>query len=184
MVKIDLMGLAPEVTEYISRLETQLKEQTAQLEEQSKTVESQKIRIDRLMDMLAKLQKSMYGQSSEKRRYVLGEDNNQLSLFNEAEAESNRQAPEPDKVSVSEHVRKARRTREELAADAPVVEIICDLDKEKLVCEKCSGKMRVLGKEPVREELEIIPAQVRLLFGISGTAMSAKAARKKQEKPR
>jgi transposase len=149
MEKIDLTELSPEVTEYISRLETQLQEQ--------------QVRIDRLMDMLAKSQKAMYGQSSEKSKYVIGEDNNQLSLFNEAEAESNRQAPEPDKVSIAGHVRKARRTREELAADAPVVEIICELDEEKLVCGECGGKMRVLGKEPVREELEIIPAQVRLL---------------------
>lgn len=156
MEKIDLMGLSPEVTAYISTLETQL-------QQQSKTVESQQVRIDQLMDMLARLQKSIYGQSSEKRKYVLGEDTNQLSLFNEAEIEANRKAPEPDKISVAEHVRKARRTKEELAADIPVTEIVCEIEKEKLSCEKCSGKMRVLGKEPVREELEIIPAQVRLL---------------------
>ena len=162
MEKIDLTGLTPELTAYVLRLETQLKEQTTQLQEQSKTVESQQVRIDRLMDMLAKFQKAMYGQSSEKSKYVLDEDNNQISLFNEAEAESNRQAPEPDKVSISKHVRKAKRTKEELAADVPVVEILCELDQEKLSCEKCNGKMRVLGKETVREELEIIPAQVRL----------------------
>lgn len=163
MAKLDLTGVSPEVTAYIFRLEMQLKEQTKQLQKQSETVEAQQVRIDRLMNMLAKLQKSMYGQSSEKRKYVLGEDSNQLSLFNEAEVEANRHAPEPDKVSVSGHTRKAKRTKEELAADAPVVEIVCDLEEEKLICEECHGKMRVLGKEPVREELEIIPAQVRLL---------------------
>jgi len=156
MEKIDLKGLPPKVNEYISRLENQV-------QEQSKTVESQKVRIDQLMDILAKFQKTTFGQSSEKSKYVLGGDNGQISLFNEAEAESKRQAPEPDKISISGHIRKARRTRDELAADAPVVEIICELDEEKLVCGKCNGKMRVLGKEPVREELEIIPAQVRLL---------------------
>ena len=153
---IDVRGLSPEVTEYISRLENQV-------QEQSKTVESQKIRIDRLMDILAKFQKTMYGQSSEKNRYVLGEDNDQISLFNEAEAESKRHAPEPDKVSITGHVRKAKRTKEELAANVPIVEILCELDEEKLDCEECGGKMRVLGKETAREELEIIPAQVRLL---------------------
>jgi len=158
-----LTGLSPEVTAYILSLETQLKEQTTQLQERTKTLESQKIRIDQLMEMLANFQKAMYGQSSEKRKYVLGEEDNQLSLFNEAEAESNHKAPEPDKVSVAGHTRKAKRTKEELAANAPVVEIICDLDEEKQVCEECGGKMRVLGKEPVREELEFIPAQARLL---------------------
>lgn len=156
MKKIDLAGLSPEVNEYISALENQL-------EKQAKTVEDQKVRIDRLMDILAKFQKTVYGQSSEKHRYVIGEDNDQISLFNEAEAESNSHAPEPDKVSVAGHARKAKRTKEELAADLPVVEILCELEKEQLDCPKCDGRMRELGKEAVREELEIIPAQVRLL---------------------
>jgi len=66
---------------------------------------------------------------------VVGDDNNQISLFNEAEAESNNKAPEPDKVAVTEHIRKAKRTKEELAANVPVVEILCELDEEKLNCE-------------------------------------------------
>ncbi|ACV62308.1 transposase IS66 [Desulfofarcimen acetoxidans DSM 771] len=151
-----MTGLTPEVTEYISKLETQL-------QEQFKTVELQKVRIDRLTDILVKFQKSMYGQSSEKSKYVLGEDNNQLSLFNEAEVESNRHAPEPNKVAVAGHTRKAKRTKEELAANLPVVEILCELEEDKLLCEECGGDLRVLGKETVREELEIIPAQVRVL---------------------
>jgi len=163
MKTIDCTGLEPDVTEYISRLETQLNEQKNQLQEQSKTVESQNVRIVQLIDMLANLQKSMYGQSSEKSKYVLGEEDNQISLFNEAEAESNSKAPEPSKVTVTEHIRKAKRTKEEIAANVPVVEILCQLEEEKLNCEKCHGKMRVLGKETVREELEIIPAKVQLL---------------------
>ncbi|WP_430734241.1 IS66 family transposase [Fodinisporobacter ferrooxydans] len=156
MKTIDLESLSPEITEYILKLETQLQEQT-------KTVEDQRIRIDQLMNMLSNFQKTLYGQSSEKSKYVLGEDSQQLSLFNEAEAESNRHTPEPDNVSVSGHTRKAKRTKEEIAANLPVVEILCELEEEKRVCEECSGNMRVLGKETVREELEIIPAQVRRL---------------------
>ncbi|MBU7008864.1 transposase [Peptococcaceae bacterium DYL19] len=156
MEKVDLTGIPPEVTQYISRLENKV-------QEQSKTVESQKVRIDRLMDILANFQKTMYGQSSEKSKYVLNEDNGQISIFNEAEAVSNSKAPEPTKVSVSEHSRKPRRTKEELAADVPVVEMVCELNQEQLECQKCGANMRVLGKEAVREELEIIPAHVRLL---------------------
>ena len=149
MKTLDLTGLAPEVTAYISSLETQLQEQT-------KTVESLKMRIERLTDILVNFQKTMYGQSSEKKKYVLGEDTNQLSLFNEAEVEANRNAPEPTKVTVAGHVRKAKRTKEELAANVPVVEILCEIDKEERVCGECGGKMRVLGKETVREELEVM----------------------------
>ena len=161
MTKVNFTGLAPEVTSYISSLETELTEQKTKLQEQSKKVELQQVRIDKLMDILAKLQKSMYGQSSEKSRYVLEDNPDQVLLFNEAEVEAKPKAPEPDKVAVSGYKRKPKRTREELAADIPVVEILCELDEDKLVCGKCNGKMRVLGKEFVREELEIIPQQVR-----------------------
>ena len=154
---MDFAGLSPEVTAYISGLETRL-------EEQSQKVETQQIQIDKLMGMLAKMQKDMYGQSSEKSRYVLGDDPNQVSLFNEAEAEAKPHAPEPDKVSVSSYNRKPKRTKEELAADLPVVEILCELDADKLNCKICKdGKLRILGKEFVREELEIIPQQIRRL---------------------
>ncbi len=156
MEKINLTDLSPDVTAYISMLE-------AKLEEQSKTVETQKVRIDRLMDILANFQRNTYGQSSEKSKYLLNQDDGQLSLFNEAEVEAKRQAPEPDKVTVTTYIRKAKRTKEELAANLPVTEIICELAENELDCQECSSKMRVLGKEPVREELEIIPAQVRLL---------------------
>lgn len=154
MEKVDLTGVSPEITEYILRLETQLKEKNnevqeraSQIQEQSKTVESLHVRIERLTDMLAKLQKSMYGQSSEKSKYVLGEETDQLSLFNEAETESNSKAPEPSKITVTEHIRKAKRTKEELAADLPVVEIHCEADQEKLVCEECGANMRVSVKK-------------------------------------
>lgn len=156
MKTLDMKGLAPEITAYISGLEKQL-------QEQAKTIESQKVSIDRLTDMLVKFQKTMYGQSSEKRKYVLGEDTNQLSLFNEAEVEADRNAPEPKTITVSGHVRKNKCTKEELAANVPVVEILCELDKEQRVCGTCGGKIRILGKETVREELEFIPAQTRLL---------------------
>lgn len=60
MEKIDFTGVSPEISEYISSLE--------------KTIEDQSKRIDNLTEMLSKIQKGIYGQSSEKTRYVLGED--------------------------------------------------------------------------------------------------------------
>jgi transposase len=44
-----------------------------------------------------------------------------------------------------------------------VVEVICDLDEEKRICNICNSDLRYLGKEYIRDELEIIPAQVRIL---------------------
>mgnify|MGYP001949633112 FL=1 len=54
MEKANFTGLSPEVTAYISQLETQVKTQQA--------------RIEQLTEILARLQKTVYGQSSEKRK--------------------------------------------------------------------------------------------------------------------
>jgi transposase len=143
MEKIDLTGLSPEIIAYISTLEKQ---------------------VENLSDTVNKLQKVIFGQSSEKTRYVLDKDSNQISLFNEAEELADDESPEPKaETIVAGHVRKKKRTREQIAANLPVIEIICDLPKEEQICDICESKLRYLGKEHVRDELEIIPAQVRVL---------------------
>lgn len=150
MQKINFTGLSPEQIEYVSTLE--------------KVVENQQIRINQLTELLIKSQKALYGQSSEKRRYVFGEDNGQISLFNEAEVTANNKAEEPAvQTIVAAYVRKPKRTKEELAQTVPVVEVVCDLNEDKRSCGICQADLRYLGKEHVRDELEIIPAQVRVL---------------------
>lgn len=155
-----MTGLLPEQIQYI----TDLEKQAAKADELSQTVEAQKIRIDQLMDILVKSQKAMYGRSSEKSKYVLGEESNQLSLFNEAELEAGSKAEEPTvETVVKAHTRKPKRTKEELAETLPVVEIICDIPEAECTCNICESELRYLGKEHVRDELEMIPARVRIL---------------------
>jgi transposase len=150
MQKIDITGLSPDQIEYVSSLE--------------KIVENQQIRIEQLTELLVKSQKALYGQSSEKRRYVFGEDSGQISLFNEAEVEAVNKAEEPSvQTIVAAYARKPKRTKEELAETVPVVEVVCDIDEGKRTCGICNADLRYLGKEHVRDELEIIPAQVRIL---------------------
>lgn len=157
METIDKSGFTPEQIEYISELENEKAELT-------QTIEAQKMRINNLMDILAKSQKAMFGRSSEKSKYVLGEDSNQISLFNEAELESNSKAEEPTvEAIVKAYSRKPKRTKEELAETLPVMEIVCDLPDLQRTCNICNGELRYLGKERVRDEIEIIPAQVRVL---------------------
>ena len=150
MQKVDFTGLSPDQIEYVSSLE--------------KTVENQQIRIEQLTELLVKSQKALYGQSSEKRHYVFGEDSSQISLFNEAEAEAGNKAEEPTVQTILvAHARNPKRTKEELAETVPVVEVVCDLDEDKRTCGICNAGLMYLGKEYVRDELEIIPAQVRIL---------------------
>ena len=72
---------------------------------------------------------------------------NQISLFNEAEAEQNLKAPEPtEKTLVAAHERKRKSSNEEKTANLPVRDIILGLKEDQLVCEKCGGKLREIGK--------------------------------------
>ena len=148
MKKIDLNDTKSDTLFYIQALEKQVQEQ--------------QMRIDKLGEMLAKAQKALYGQSSEKSRYVLS-DMDQLSMFNEADLETQKKAEEPTAEQVISFVRKPKRTKEEIAESLPVVEVVCDLKEEEKACVTCGSELRVLGKEEVRTELVIIPAQMRVL---------------------
>jgi len=155
MKKMNLNDTKNNTISYINELEKKVTEQ-------EKALQEQQMRIDKLQEMLAKSQKALYGQSSEKSRYVLGEMD-QLSMFNEAEKEADKKAPEPTEEQVISFVRKPKRTKEEIAKDLPVIEVVCDLNEEEKACISCGSELRVLGKEEVRTELVIIPAQMRVL---------------------
>jgi len=145
MEKLKFAGLPPEIITYISSLEHDN--------------EQLKSRVDRLTDMLEKLQKMQFGQSSEKAKYVLGNPD-QLTIFNEAEAYADEDAPEPKLEVVQEHTRKPKRTKEELARDLPVKKTVIELPEDQRVCDICEGQLVPIGQELVRRELNIIPARV------------------------
>jgi len=144
MEKIFFEGLPAPAIEYIHVLESKLEKQQAQ--------------IDRLTELLLLAQKARFGASSEQAKYVLSEGFEQDTLFNEAEAYANEDEPEP--VYVEEHTRKPKRTKEELAKELPVEEVIIDIPEDERVCDICEGDLEPIGKELVRRELSVIPAQV------------------------
>ena len=143
MEKQQFEGVPAPAIEYIIALENRLDKQQAQ--------------IDRLTELLLLAQKARFGSSSEKAKYILSDDNEQQSLFNEAEAYANEDEPEP--VIVERHSRKPKRTKEELAKDLPVQEVVIDIPESERTCNICEGDLRPIGKELVRRELSIIPAQ-------------------------
>ena len=58
------------------------------------------------------------------------------------------------------HTRKPKRTREELLASLPAVEVLLDTEEGDRICDACGSKTRYLGKEHVRDEIEIIPQRM------------------------
>lgn len=107
------------------------------------------------------LRKSVFGQKSEKKEYLIPEGGEQVSLFNEAETERDtRTAEREEAVAVTAHERKKKRTRQEIAADLIPEEIVHPA--ETGVCPRCGSETEVIGKEFVRDEIVYKPAELIL----------------------
>lgn len=70
----------------VAELQTTIRQQQAEIDELKK-------KLDHMNEILLNAQRARFGQSSEKKTYVLGED--QISLFNEAELVQDHKAEEP-----------------------------------------------------------------------------------------
>ena len=150
-----------ELEPLVARKDQQLAAQDERIAEQNQQLNQMQHQLDRLGELIVNAQRARFGQSSEKQKYVLG---NQLSLFNEAEVEQNPKAPEPtEKTIVSAHERKPKRPYSELTAGIPTRDIVIGLEGDDLICGKCGGQLREIGKKLAYTELEIIPQKVTLL---------------------
>jgi len=138
-----LDGLSAPAIEYIDDLENKI----GQMQNQ----------IDRLTELLLLAQKTRFGSSSEKAKYLLSDKFEQGLLFNEAEVYEREEEPEP--IIIERHTRKPKRTKEELAKDLPVREVVIDIPEEERICDICESALTPVGQEFVRRELCIIPAQ-------------------------
>ena len=139
--------------------EERLRQKVAQLEAEKGQLQTEndklKERIGRLEHQLSVVNKLHFGPRSEKTEYIADE---QISLFNEAEKESDGKDPAKEKQTVvKEHTRKQKRTREELLKDLPVEEVVVRVPEEERSCTVCGTEMEPIGKEFVRQELVYVP---------------------------
>ena len=67
----------------VAALENTIQTQQGQIEAQQAQIEELKRKLDHMNEVFANAQRAQYGQSSEKKTYVLNED--QMNFFNEAE---------------------------------------------------------------------------------------------------
>lgn len=87
----------------------------------------------------------------------------QLTLFNEAEAEANPKEPEPTVETVTvERRKKTSGARETKLAGLPLETVTYTLDEAERACPSCEGPLHAMSTE-VRRELKIIPAQVSVV---------------------
>ena len=101
-------------------------------------------------------QHKSFGRSSEQQM-----DSQQLSIFNEAEAEAKPKA-EPTIEEITYRRRKKQGKRKEQLKDLPVETIEYRLCDEERVCSCCGGELHEMSTE-VRQELKVIPPQVNVV---------------------
>ena len=89
------------------------------------------------------------------------EHDEQTSIFDEAEAESDEKiVPEEKSVKVAAHTRKVKATHKDSFKDLPVEEVIHPVENK--ICPECGAEMKTVGKEFVRDEVVYVPARMVL----------------------
>ena len=146
---------------------TMPKEAFAALMKQISTLQATIDRLTALLEeknqIILNQNRARFGQSSEKRTYLLCEG--QLSLFDQAGDGVTEKTPEEvsaaDKgvIPVVAHTRKPKRTMEELCANIPEEEILVDLPEDKKI--SADGRaLKCIGTDDVRVELVKEPSRI------------------------
>ena len=113
------------------------------------------------MEQLKLLRQKQFGASSEKSKR---DDQEQLNLFNEAEAERQPLVAEPELETISYQRKKGKRG--DNIKHLPVEVIEYTLPEDEQSCSACGTAMHVMSKE-IRKELTIIPAKVKVIEHVS-----------------
>ncbi|MGH8568281.1 MAG: IS66 family transposase, partial [Gammaproteobacteria bacterium] len=132
-----------------------LAEKDGEIARLTREAERQQARLQALQEQINLLIAKRFGRSSEK----LSAD--QLGLFNEAEATAPADPEMEAIVSVPAHQR-VRPGRKPLPEALPRIEVIHELPAEERICAHDGGGLIEIGEE-ISEQIDIIPAQVRVL---------------------
>jgi len=130
-----------------------LKKRCQQLEQENAELTA---KVNWLLEQFRLSQHHRYGASSEKT------NPEQQQLFNEIEAEAQPLLAEPTIEKITYERRKRQGQRETMLKDLPVETIEYRLPKEEQVCSCCGNSLHEMSTE-VRQELKIIPAQVKVV---------------------
>lgn len=105
--------------------------------------------------------RARFGQSSEKRTYLLSDG--QMCLFDQAgdgiTENTSGEESHTEEITVAAHTRKSKRTFGELAANLPEEDVIVDLPEEKKFTED-GRPLKCIGTDLVRSELVREPGRV------------------------
>lgn len=150
---------ADNLPDNITELKAIINQQKLDYQTQIQAQQESHERIERsLREMIRLLRHKQFASSSEKQE--------QPGLFDEAELDALNPEPESkdepeETVTVPAHQRK-RGHRKPLPEDLPHIDVFHDLSEEEKVCPHDGSPLKRFGEE-VSEQLDIIPAQIRVL---------------------
>lgn len=126
-----------------------------ELESKDKEIDNLKNELEFLKAQLVNKNKKIFGQSSEK------VDSNQLSLFNEAEKESNLKQAEPtiEEIVYTRNKPSKNTGKKDNLSNLEIVTIEHKLSKEESTCSKFNSSLIEIGKKE-KDILKYIPAKL------------------------
>lgn len=132
----------------------ELQKRCEKLEQQNAELTAQ---LNWFMEQLRLSKHRQFGVSSEKTS-----NEQQFFLFNEAETETKPTLEEPTLETITYKRRKKRGHRETVLENLPTETIEYRLPSEEQVCSCCGGPLHEMSTE-TRQELKVIPAQVKVV---------------------
>ncbi|NBI11092.1 IS66 family transposase [Colidextribacter sp. OB.20] len=162
---------------YNMSMNTEMKssaEWQALLEKKEDEITTLHRQVEWLTQQLRLMRGQRFGASSE-RTQVISE---QISLFNEAEADSD--IPESDLEQITYKRKKRAGKREMDFSGLPVEQIIHELPEAERVCLECGGPLHKCGQSVLRRELAYVPAQYKVVEHIQ-TAYSCRCCEQKND---
>ena len=145
-----------------SELESQNAELESEKTELEKKIGEKELRIEHLTELVLKRNKMLFGQKSEKAKFI---SDGQLAfegIFNEAEAESDKSAAEPtiEKVTRRSNKTGQHRGRKEIRADLETKKIVYELPEDQRICEECGDTLVPYSEEYITTRIAVIPEKV------------------------
>jgi transposase len=115
-------------------------------------------KLSQMEHQLQQLLRRLYGRSSEKI------DPRQMALFGELlkQIETQNPPPEPTPAPTAPPADRKGHGRRKLAPDLPRERVIHDLPEEEKAC-PCCGTMRIVIGDETSEQLDYVPAQVKVI---------------------
>ena len=151
-----------EAAKKCSELESEKAELEKKIEEKDKALEDKDLRIEHLTELVLKRNKMLFGQKSEKGKYICDGQLSFEGIFNEAEEQSELSASEPTEEKVTKKTAKTgkHRGRKEIRADLETKKVVYDLPDDQKICSVCGDALAEYTEEYLTTRLAVIPEKI------------------------